>query len=312
VSDLAIQTTGLSRHFGAVRAVDGLDLAVPAGIIFGFLGPNGAGKTTTIRLLLGLLEPTAGRATVLGHDSRAQASAIRDRCGALLEYSGLYGRLSARQNLDFYGRIWHMPAAERAARIQALLAHFGLWERRDEAAESWSRGMRQKLALARTLLHRPRLIFLDEPTAGLDPVAAASLRDDLSALASQEGVTVFLNTHNLAEAERLCRLIGVIRAGRLIAFGSPAELKARQSGHQVIIIGRGFDDQVAATLRDQPGVHSLALQDGRFDITLAPGADTAPLVSAVVAAGGAVEEVRRGAASLEETFLTLLREEESS
>jgi len=177
MTEIAIRTENLSRDFGSIKAVDGLSMEVPGGIIFGFLGPNASGKTTTINLLLGLLEPTSGRAEVLGFDTRTQASEIRTRSGALLEYPGLYEQMSAEDNLEFYGRVWSMGAAERQARVKELLAHFGLWERRRESVEKWSRGMKQKLATARALLHRPSLVFLDEPTSGLDVVAAASLRD---------------------------------------------------------------------------------------------------------------------------------------
>src|SRR5579883_2211896 len=209
-----IETDGLTRDFASVRAVDGLTLSVPAGIIFGFLGPNGSGKTTTIRLLTGILEPTAGRATVLGFDSVRQADAIRARTGSLLEHTGLYERLSAEDNLEFYGRVFRLSPAERQQRIKELLAPMGLWERRTERAGDWSRGMKQKLAIARALLHRPELVFLDEPTAGLDPAAAVALQEELAGLTQREGVTIFLTTHNLAEAERLCALVGVIQQGR--------------------------------------------------------------------------------------------------
>jgi ABC-2 type transport system ATP-binding protein len=205
MSDYAIQTERLTRDFGAVRAVDNMTLGVPVGIIFGFLGANGAGKTTTIHLLLSLIEPTSGGARTLGYDTRQHGQAIRERAGALLEFNGLYERLNAVDNLDFYGRVWHMSKADRQARIQELLTHFDLWDRRSEPVAGWSRGMKQKLAIARVLFHHPKLIFLDEPTAGLDPVAAASLRDDLAELAQREGVTVFLNTHNLDEASRAPR-----------------------------------------------------------------------------------------------------------
>ncbi len=171
-----IRTEHLSRFFSTVKAVDDLSLEVPAGIVFGFLGPNGAGKTTTIHLLLGLLEPTQGQASVLGFDTRTQADEIRTRIGALLEFAGLYERMTAEDNLDFYGRIYHMPAAERRARIKELLTHLDLWDRRTDQVGKWSRGMKQKLAVARALLHHPPLIFLDEPTAGFDPIAAASAR----------------------------------------------------------------------------------------------------------------------------------------
>src|SRR5580698_9015399 len=239
---LAIRTRGLTRQFAAVRAssvraLDDLTLEVPAGSVFGFLGPNGAGKTTTIRLLLGLIEPTSGSAEVLGFDTRTQGAEIRARTGALLEHSGLYERLSAEDNLRFYGRVAHMPKAQLDQRIQELLTHLGLWDRRGEAVVKWSRGMKQKLAIARPLLHRPGLVFLDEPTAGLDPVAAASLRDDLAALASRQGATIFLTTHNMAEAEKLCSMVAVIRQGKLLAVGSPAQLRARGRGERTEISG---------------------------------------------------------------------------
>lgn len=223
-SGLAIRTRGLSRQFGALHAVDDLTLEIPAGIIFGFLGPNGSGKTTTIRLLLGLHEPSAGDAEVLGYDIRTHAGAVRERSGALLEHCGLYERLTALDNLDLYGRFWRLTRAVRGERARELLTRLELWERRDEIVGKWSRGMKQKLAIARALLHRPSLLFLDEPTAGLDPLAAAALRKDLSSLVAAEGVTVFLTTHNLTEAERLCTLVGVIRGGRLLALAPPARL----------------------------------------------------------------------------------------
>ncbi len=308
MAETAIYTDNLTRDFGTVRAVDGLSLEIPAGTIFGFLGPNGAGKTTTIRLLLGLLEPTDGRAEVLGFDTRTQADAIRTRVGALLEHHGLYERLSAEDNLEFYGRVWHLPRTERRMRIQELLTRLGLWERRKERVGTWSRGMKQKLALARALLHRPSLIFLDEPTAGLDPVAAAAVREDLVTLVAHEGVTVFLTTHNLAEAEKLCHLVGVIREGKLLAVGPLDELRSRAGAPQTTVTGRGFTDDVLALLRARPEVTEVALQDGVLSLTLREGMDTAPLVAALVKAGVQVEEVHRGEASLEEVFLTLLEE----
>ncbi|HEY7782432.1 MAG TPA: ABC transporter ATP-binding protein [Ktedonobacterales bacterium] len=310
MAEAAIATRSLTRDFGHVRAVDGLTLDVPAGIIFGFLGANGAGKTTTIHLLLGLLEPTSGSATVLGFDPVTQSDEIRAQSGALLEYSGLYERLSADENLQFYGRVYHLSAAERRERIKELLGHVGLYDRRTERVGTWSRGMKQKLAIARVLLHRPRLIVLDEPTAGLDPVAAASLRDDLESLVRREGTTVFLNTHNLPEAERLCQQVGVIREGQLLAIGSPDQLR-QQSGHpQAEIVGGGFTPEMLAMLRARPDVEGATLENGRLVITLRGAAKAAPIVTALVRDGAEVEEVRRGQASLEDVFLKLMEEGE--
>lgn len=308
-SQSVIETRELTREFGTLRAVDGLTIAVPRGIVFGFLGPNGSGKTTTIRLLLGLIESTGGHAEVLGKDVSRDAAAIRERCGALLEHHGLYERLSAEENLDFYGRVWRMPAETRAPRIRELLSHFGLWDRRSEAVGKWSRGMKQKLAVARALLHRPSLVFLDEPTAGLDPVASAALREDLGTLVAKEGATVFLTTHNLAEAERLCARVAVIRAGRLLAVGHPDELRARSSP-RAEIAGRNLGPEVLAALRQRPEVVAAEVSNGRLQVELAPDADVAALVSLVVAHGGLVDEVRRSQASLEDVFLTLMEEEQ--
>ncbi len=309
MTETAIRIENLTRDFETVRAVDGLSLEVPAGIIFGFLGPNGAGKTTTINLLLGLLEPTSGRAEVLGFDTRTQSDEVRTRTGTLLEHPGLYEQLSAEDNLEFYGRVWRMTPAERQARIKELLTHMGVWERRKERVGTWSKGMKQKLALARALLHRPPLIFLDEPTAGLDVVAATAVRDDLETLAAREGVTVFLTTHNMAEAERLCGQVAVIREGSLVAVGHPDELRARAGGPRLEIFGRGFNDNVLNLLRTRPEVVAAGVQNEHLAIDLRKDTDVAPLVSLLVGAGVQVEEVRRGKASLEEVFLALMEEE---
>ena len=309
MSDAAIRTTKLTRDFGNVRAVDALTLEVPPGTIFGFLGANGAGKTTTINLLLGLLEPTSGQAQVLGFDSRTQGSAIRERTGALLEFSGLYERLTAEDNLDFYGRVWHLTATERQARIKELLTHVGLYDRRTERVGTWSRGMKQKLAITRVLLHRPTLIFLDEPTAGLDPVAAAEMHDDLEKVVASEGVTVFLNTHNLPEAERLCQQVGVIRSGKLLTVGSP-DLLRRQTGRpEAGVTGDGFTPEVLAMLRARHDIADAQVENGHLTLALAnQQVRMAPIVAALVEAGVQVEEVRRGQASLEEVFMTLMEE----
>src|SRR5512143_3060199 len=277
-NDKAIRIDALARSFGVLRAVDGLTLEVPAGIVFGFLGPNGAGKTTTINLLLGLLEPTSGRAEVLGVDPWTHGEEVRRRTGAVLEHAGVYEQLSAEDNLEFYGRAWRMPAEARRARVRELLSRMELWERRHEKAGTWSRGMRQRLALARALLHRPSLVFLDEPTAGLDVMAATSVRDDLAALARATGTTIFLTTHNMAEAERLCSIVAVIRSGRLVAVGSPDELRARTGTPRVEVVGRGFDTQMLDELRTLPGVAQVQRSNGHLLIDLAHPTEPASIV----------------------------------
>lgn len=308
MTEIAICTENLSRDFGSVRAVDNLSLQIPRGIVFGFLGSNGSGKTTTIRLLLGLLEPTSGRAQVLGFDTRSQAHEIRQRTGALLEHPGLYERLSAEDNLEFYGRVWRLPPARRRSRVKELLSNLGLWQRRHESVGNWSRGMKQKLAVARAMLHCPPLIFLDEPTAGLDPVAAAALRDDLQEMVAREGVTVFLTTHNLAEAEKLCQLSGVIRQGKLLAVGHPDQLRSEAGSPRIEVIGRGFTQKLLDWLRSQPVVSKAEIQGDRLTIILHKRTSAAPLVTLLVRAGVQIEEVRKGSASLEEVFLTLMEQ----
>jgi ABC-2 type transport system ATP-binding protein len=306
----AIETNALTRAFGGHVAVDGLTLRVPAGSVFGLLGPNGAGKTTTIRLLLGLLEPTTGSARVLGFDPANDGDAVRERVGALLEHAGLYERLSAEDNLEFHGRICRLPRAERRERIDELLTHLSLDGRRRDVVATWSRGMRQKLAIARAMLHRPELLVLDEPTAGLDPIAAAALRDDLAGLVSREQVTVLLTTHNLAEAEALCAQVGVLRAGKLLAVGTPQEVRSGSRRARVEIAGRGFSGALVSMLGRRPEVRSVSVAEAgaRLAIELRQDADAAGVVAAIVGGGGEVEEVRRGSATLEDAFRILVEE----
>jgi ABC-2 type transport system ATP-binding protein len=309
MTEYAIWTENLSKDFDSVRALDSLSLKVPGGIIFGFLGPNGAGKTTTIRLLMGLLEPTSGHSKVLGYDTKSQPDMVRAHTGVLLEHTGIYEQMSAIDNLEFYSRAFHMPPDDRKERIQELLTHMGLWERHTDRAGNWSRGMKQKLALARTLLHRPSLVLLDEPTAGLDVQAAVAIRKDLEALVSRENVTIFLTTHNMAEAERLCHQIAVICDGTLVAIGTPDELRACAGNPRVEISGRGFSEQALKLLRAHPQVESVQAHNSHLRIDLLAETDTAALVSILVGAGAQVEEVQRGKASLEEVFLTLTGEQ---
>lgn len=305
MNTLAIQAENLVRDFGSVRALDHLSLDVPAGIVFGFLGPNGAGKTTAIRTFLGLVEPTAGSARVFGFDTRREGDRIRERAGALLEHNGIYERLTAEQNLDFAGRVWRMPAGDRRARSRELLEQFGLWDRRLDHAGKFSRGMKQKLAVARAVFHRPPLVFLDEPTAGLDPVASAALREDLASLATGQGVTIFLTTHNLVEAERLCDVVGVIRQGRLVALGPPASLRPNDSPI-VRVTGTGIDQVVVELAASVPGVREASLVDGALEVRLTDGSRPAALVAMLVERGVGIDEVRRKRESLEEAFLDLV------
>ncbi len=305
----AISTNDLHCQFGEVRAVDGITFEVQTGTLFGFLGPNGAGKTTTIRLLLGLLEPSGGSAQVLGFDTRTQSDEIRLNCGALLEQTGLYERLSAEENLDLFGLIWHIPAQQRTQRVKELLEKMDLYDRRKETVSTWSRGMKQKLAVVRTLMHDPKLVFLDEPTDGLDPVAAAGLREDLVDLARQHGVTVFLTTHNLAEAEKICDRVAVINKGKLLTVGSPDELRLQKSTYSITVVGRGFNEALLTELRAMPDIESAEVQDRHLVVHFKHETDSGTLVQFLAGKGVMIDEVRKGKASLEEAFLALLEEQ---
>ena len=305
----AIETTQLTRSFGDLKAVDRLTLEIPRGTVFGFLGPNGSGKTTTIRLLLGLLDADQGSAQVLGFDTKAQPDEVRVRCGALLEHHGLYERLSAADNLDYYGRIWHMTKADRENRIRELLEPVDLFDRRAEPIGRWSRGMKQKLAVARSLMHRPELIFLDEPTAGLDPVASSALREDLSTLVAQEGVTIFLTTHNLAEAEKLCNQVGVINRGQLLAVGSPSDLRSKTSAPRLYVTGQNITSQVVEDVRGNTLVKRMQQQNGKLIMDLEELNRSHEIVAQLVGAGVQIDEVRKEKADLEDVFLQLVEEE---
>jgi ABC-2 type transport system ATP-binding protein len=221
-----IQTINLTRQFGPLTAVQGLDLQVKTGELFGFLGPNGAGKTTTIRMLLGLLQPTAGTAVVAGHDVQQEPLAVKGAVGYLAEMPYLYDKLTGREFLRFVGGLYGLTDEESDARAERLLALFGLTEKGDQLIESYSHGMRQKIALSSALLHEPRVLLLDEPLSGLDPYSARRVKEVLRELC-RRGVTVFLSTHILEIAEKMCDRVGILERGQLIAEGTMEDLRAQ-------------------------------------------------------------------------------------
>jgi len=241
----AIALRGLTKHYGELRAVDGISLDVREGEVFGFLGPNGAGKTTTIRMLTGLTRPTAGHAEVLGYDLAHELSSIKKRTGVVPESSNLYAELTALGNLLFAAQLYGVPRRERIARCEELLDRFGLSQKRDASFAKLSRGMKRALTVAAALVHRPSLLFLDEPTTGLDVMAARRLRAMLANLRDQ-GVTIFLTTHYLEEAERLCDRIALIVQGQLVALDTVDGLRgmvANEPAVEVVIDqGRGHTE----------------------------------------------------------------------
>ncbi|MFQ6012598.1 MAG: ABC transporter ATP-binding protein, partial [Thermoplasmata archaeon] len=263
-----IETVELERSFGDVVAIEGLNLRVREGEVFGFLGPNGAGKTTTVRVLTTLIRPTAGQAYIGGNEvGRGPDSLnIRAMVGLLPETPGLYERLSAYQNLEFYGRLYGVPDGPRRERIRDLLKWVGLWDRRDDAVATFSKGMRQKIAIVRALVHEPAVLFLDEPTAGLDPSAAKALRDFLRELRG-EGRTIFLNTHNLFEAERVADRIGVVNT-RLLAQGSPRELSARYWKPATVVRLRETTPAVLEAVEALDFVERLEVKDEELHVAL--------------------------------------------
>ncbi len=220
-----IQARGLTKRYGDLLAVDSLDLSVAPGEIFGFLGPNGAGKTTTIKMLTGLLRPTAGRALIGGYDIQEQPLAAKALIGYVPDTPFLYEKLTGREFLRFIARLYDLEAEPAGRRADELLRFFNLEDRADDLIQSYSHGMRQKLALTAALLHEPRAFFLDEPTVGLDPRSARQVKDLLRHLARQ-GTAIFMSTHILEIAERMCDRVGIIDHGRLIACGTMAELRA--------------------------------------------------------------------------------------
>ncbi len=219
-----IRTENLSKRFDTFLAVDAVNLQVGAGEVLALLGPNGAGKTTTVRMLTSVLSPSGGRAWVAGYDVVEQAARVRASVGVLTENHGLYNRMPAYEYLDFFGRIYRISEPDRGARIDRLLEEFSLSESRRQRIGEFSKGMRQKLALARTLLHRPPVLLLDEPTSAMDPESAHMVRDAIHQLRTDDRAVVIC-THNLVEAEQLADRIAIIRRGKIIAKGSPRELK---------------------------------------------------------------------------------------
>jgi ABC-2 type transport system ATP-binding protein len=304
-----LRATGLGRQFGELWAIRNMDLEVLRGEVLGLLGPNGAGKTTTVRLLTALIEPTEGRASVDGLDVTERAEEVRARVGILTETPGLYDKLSARANLDFFGRLYGLDAGTRASRIEHYLRLFSLWERRDDVAGTFSKGMKQKLAIARALLHDPAVIFLDEPTAALDPEAAFVVREAIESL-QRSGRTIVLATHNLDEADRLCDRIAFVRGG-LLRIDSPAALRGSVGGHGVEVgLSKASDAPISAlatVARTVPGVASVESVDHRLVVSAADPATTTPsLIRTLVAAGADIVEVRERATTLEQVYFEVM------
>ncbi len=305
-----IDTENLTRKFGSLTAVDNLTLHVDEGEVFGFLGPNGAGKTTTVRMLCCLIAKTSGTARVanLDTDDEKDCLKIRKLVGLVPDTVGLYEDLTAYENLDYYGKLYYVPEAQRKENIERFLRMLDIWEKRDVLAGTFSKGMKQKLALARALIHDPEILFMDEPTANLDPESAKTVRDFILELKAQKK-TIFLNTHNLDEAQRICTRIAILNT-KLVTVGKPEELEHSIGPRKTVIQLKQVNNALISA------VEQLALgktvQDGnKLTIELDDPYEKNPaIVQAIVDAGGKVQTISVSSSSLEEVYLKLVRENE--
>lgn len=301
-----LRTDKLTKRFGTLTAVDGVDLEVREGEVFGYLGPNGAGKTTTLRLLCALIAPTSGTAEVAGFRLGRDDTKIRAAVGILTEQPGMYERQSAWDNLVFFGTLYGLDRATAHAQAERFLRLMGLWDRRAESVATFSRGMKQKMAIARSALHEPRILFLDEPTTGLDPDAAKTVREFIVALRG-EGRTVFLCTHNLDEADRLCDRIAFFRH-KVIRIDTPddlrAELYGRATEFRLMPHPRPED---LARVQAVPGVRAAHLENGSIIVEAPDPNRTNPLlVRALVEGGAEIAFVTERKPHLEEVYLRIV------
>jgi ABC-2 type transport system ATP-binding protein len=302
-----IEAHELTRKFGDITAVENLSLEVAEGEVLGFLGPNGAGKTTTIRMLAGIISPTSGYAVVAGRRTDGNVEELHEAIGLLTETPGFYDHLTARRNLEFYAGFY--PNITIASQAEKYLKMMGLWERRDTKVGTFSKGMKQRLALARALVHEPKVLFLDEPTAGLDPAAAREVREMVKGL-SRAGRTIFLSTHNLAEAEFLCHRIAVVKT-RLLALDTAENLRQRLFRRQIVVQLESLPSAVIEKVTRLPFVRRVEPGEKKLLVELDdPDRNRPELVQRIVEAGGRVMAVSEEQHSLEEVYLSLVRENE--
>ena len=297
--ETVVSARGLIKRYGSITAVDGIDLDVVAGETFGFLGPNGAGKSTTIGMLCTLVQPTAGTATVAGFDSALQRDAVRSNIGLVFQDTTLDGYLTATQNLRFHAELYGMPRAIVADRMERVLTMVGLWERRDSNVATFSGGMKRRLEIARGLMHLPRVLFLDEPTIGLDPQTRSSIWTYLADLQRSEDITIFLTTHYMDEAE-YCDRIAIIDHGRIIALDTPDALKA-SVGTDRVQITTADDAAAIAALRDRFGIEAGIAEDA-VTFAVAGGERFVPRLFAEL--GIPIKSVRIARPSLDDVFMS--------
>ena len=302
-----IDVENLTKSFGNFTAVDNVSLHVDEGEVFGFLGPNGAGKTTTVRMLACLISKTSGKATVGGYEigNSLDQPKIRGFIGLLTENVGLYEELSAYDNLDFYGRYYKLSLQKRREQIQYFLKMLGLWDKRDDAAGTFSKGMKQKLAIARALIHDPKVLFLDEPTANLDPEASKTVRDFILEL-KKEKRTIFLNTHLLDEAERICDRVAILKT-KLVATGSPEDLRHSLSTRKVRVQLELVDDAVVGAVKTLGFQIAERTNNGLVIVVNNPEKENPEILKEIQTAGGRIQFVTEVGSSLEDVYLKLVR-----
>jgi len=302
-----VEVNELERVFGANRAVDGMTFHVEPGEVFGLLGPNGAGKTTTVRLLNGILPPSSGSVRVFGLDPASEGQRVRQQTGVLTETPALYERLSAYENLAFFATLAGIPESALKSRALEMLAFFGLQDRAQDKVETYSKGMKQRLALARALIHKPPLLFLDEPTSGLDPEAAQHVNGLIADLGRQNGQTILLATHNLLEAQRLCDRVAVMNKGRILAMGSLKEL-ARKLWPVTwvdITFWQAPAENVTGSLKTHRGVKAVTGQGEAWQVQV-EGEDVIPqVVQHLAAQGASILKVNPRDYTLEDIYFAL-------
>lgn len=305
----AIETLELTKKFGSTVAVDKLNFEVEEGEIFGVLGPNGAGKTTTIRLLTCLLAPSSGSAIVGGFDIIKDSIRVREIVGVQTENPSLYERLTAYENLDFFAEAYNVSGEQKKRRIRELLEFFGLWEFKDKKVGTFSRGMKQKLSIARSLVHDPNIIFLDEPTSGLDPESAREIKDLMKSL-SKQGKTIVFSTHILGDAEKLCNRVMIINKGKKIALGALEELLSNTNKKILKIALRKLDQKVIDAIKCFKQVKEISVDNSTstVSVVLNDSEEVTPeIIKSVVLNGGLILSVNVANQSLEDVYLRIVR-----